>query len=287
METSQEVPFRAYPKGKNPKINPLGWKLAHIYSINKKDYNFDYKHKADNIFHLGSQSDWKRKHNGNYIVRELSSEINDEELMVMKAHFLRLVHPINYFLVPSRKFQTDKFTNNIGELKQMTDFMSNIQQLKYGSLYDEYKNDICAISRPTNDLSELGSTNINLKMGYDLKINANKINNKTKKNSLSRAVNSLKGNDKSTNRIFKYKESVLPIELIPNDIIDFKKLLLEQKWALITVYYNDGNQEVKEWKASKMTIKSDVIRNFRSKPEFRQGNWQNLKITRIVVKVDI
>lgn len=80
--------------------------------------------------------------------------------------------------------------------------------------------------------------------------------------------------------------SVLPIEFIPEDIPEFKELLLINKRAIITIYYNGGTTEVKEWNAYKITEKSDIIRNLRSRNEFRQGNWQDSNIKSIKVEID-
>ena len=78
---------------------------------------------------------------------------------------------------------------------------------------------------------------------------------------------------------------VLPIEFSPNDLIEFKELLLVHRRAKITVFYNGGNKEVKEWNALKISEESDIIRNLRSRLEFRQGNWQEANIKSIKVEI--
>lgn len=79
---------------------------------------------------------------------------------------------------------------------------------------------------------------------------------------------------------------VLPIEFYPEDISEFKELLIQHKRALITICYNGGNKEIKEWNASKFSEKSDIIRNLRSRNEFRQGNWQGSNIKYIKVEIN-
>jgi len=75
------------------------------------------------------------------------------------------------------------------------------------------------------------------------------------------------------------KDKILPIELfIPADKDDFRKMLLKSKSATITIHYNDNTTESKEWNASKITKKSDIIRNLRSRQEFRRENWQKANI---------
>lgn len=77
----------------------------------------------------------------------------------------------------------------------------------------------------------------------------------------------------------------LSIELEPMNVDDFKKLLLEKKEAQITVHYQNGEQEVKRWVAARFTQTSNVFGNLRSRPDFRQGNWQEKGISKVTVKV--
>lgn len=88
------------------------------------------------------------------------------------------------------------------------------------------------------------------------------------------------------NFIEKSNGEILKIEFTPNDNSEFKELLLEHKSALITIFYNEGNSKVIEWNASNMNDNSDVIGNLRSRPDFRQGKWQELKISRVEVEVN-
>jgi len=81
-------------------------------------------------------------------------------------------------------------------------------------------------------------------------------------------------------------DSVLPIELIPNNNEVFLNTLLKTKRATITTFFKNGTKESKIWKAERMTANSDVIRNLRSRPEFRNGNWQNANIIKVVVEVN-
>lgn len=81
-------------------------------------------------------------------------------------------------------------------------------------------------------------------------------------------------------------EDVLKINFYPEDTTEFKELLLINKSAYITIYFNDGYTEKKEWKANKFTENSDLIGNLRSRPEFRKGNWQNANIEKIEVEIN-
>lgn len=78
----------------------------------------------------------------------------------------------------------------------------------------------------------------------------------------------------------------LDIQLYPSDTDEFKELLLMHKSALIKIYYGNGTIEIKEWKANRFSENSDVIRNLRSRVEFRQGNWQKLDIYKVEVEIN-
>lgn len=78
---------------------------------------------------------------------------------------------------------------------------------------------------------------------------------------------------------------LLPITLEPSDPAQFKETLLESRQADIYIRYNDERQEVKRWDAYRFSQNSNVLNNLRSRPEFRQGNWQNRGIQSVHVAV--
>lgn len=79
---------------------------------------------------------------------------------------------------------------------------------------------------------------------------------------------------------------VLPITLIPADKDKFSREFMEKKKAMIFITYENSNV-VKEttWHCKKFDENSNILKNLRSKPDFRSGNWQNQKIKSIEVKV--
>ena len=98
------------------------------------------------------------------------------------------------------------------------------------------------------------------------------------------------GDDKKIKESPIYESSFysasLPIELIPNDSEDFLQILLKTKEAEIITYYQNGTKDSKIWNASKITAESNVIHNLRSRPEFRNPNWQKANIIKVVVEVN-
>ena len=84
----------------------------------------------------------------------------------------------------------------------------------------------------------------------------------------------------------KNYDTILPIELNPNNNEVFLETLLKTKSATITTFYKNGTKESKIWNAERMTANSNVIGNLRSRPEFRNGNWQKANIIKVVVEVN-
>lgn len=136
MVTSQEKPYQAYKKGKAVNINKAGWKLDHIYSVNG-DYSFNYNNEKKDLFPLGNQSDWIEKKDDHYFSRTISlppvNIVNHKDKVI--AHFLRLVHPMNYFLTP----QKNRSNFDVGGSAEMIAYVREKNKNIYGELYDEFE----------------------------------------------------------------------------------------------------------------------------------------------------
>ena len=78
----------------------------------------------------------------------------------------------------------------------------------------------------------------------------------------------------------------LTIELNPQLESEFKQLLLERKQAYITTYYENGTSEKRTWKANSFKESSGVMGNLRSRPEFRNGKWQENGIEKVYVSIE-
>lgn len=83
-----------------------------------------------------------------------------------------------------------------------------------------------------------------------------------------------------------YSNGILPIELNPSSESDFKRRLLLTKTAYITTFYNNGTSKQKVWNAQRFRESSGVLGNLRSRPEFRNGEWQKLGIEKVLVSLD-
>lgn len=148
-------------------LNLQNWYLAHINGVNDIPYENEYHLSNAQInelfFPKGLVSDWKQvsllnnftnfkfnrnKTNTNLDRRVRIIDINDiyenfrklepnatnaeiDELYkkLLKAHFLRFVHPINYFLVPSKKCEVNNIFGrknvSIGEYGHLIEYIKN------------------------------------------------------------------------------------------------------------------------------------------------------------------
>ena len=84
---------------------------------------------------------------------------------------------------------------------------------------------------------------------------------------------------------FEGRGVALPITLDPPNSQDFLEALLLTREAWIEELYADGRREVHHWDASRMSRSSGVINNLRSRPRYRQGNWQKIGIASLRVSV--
>jgi hypothetical protein len=78
---------------------------------------------------------------------------------------------------------------------------------------------------------------------------------------------------------------ILEIRLVPQDPDDFRNALIKSRRAKITTFFSNGETTTSEWKAERITTKSNIFGNLRSRAEFRSGNWQERGITKVLVEV--
>ncbi len=142
--------------GKNPGINTSGYKIAHIidtgtnyllsdgvtYSLKELSEKFD--------FSRGKYSEWQEANDnfGKLFLRISNASNSLETRKVLKAHFLRLANPLNYFLTPKMKKDGtvyNEYRNNKGEIKYDIAEYKNLQNFvhekfleKYGAMYSDY-----------------------------------------------------------------------------------------------------------------------------------------------------
>lgn len=175
MVTSQEKPLQAFKRGKAVNINFSGWKLDHINSVNK-DYIFDYNSQKEVIFPRGEQEEWIVNNGNNYCSRKMESSVVENHKEKVIAHFLRLVHPMNYFLTPQKK----NCSFDVGGHNKMIDFVREKNKVKYGILFDDFEK--MALVKDNTTVSKPFPAIITFGFNHIIK---NNISRKEKKNNIA------------------------------------------------------------------------------------------------------
>ena len=285
--------YAAYPNKKNPGINTKGYKLAHIFSAGE---NYDKKSGYTTIsnfceeeFPNADVSKWDNVLPDGTHYRPIYID-SDKKAKVVKdfsiAHFLRSVHPINYFLVPLTTNKGDiKKTNiywydygNGGKEEREIGEYSKLIEYVTAKIKEMYK-DVIGISRksiyqefldliyPTDECINPIGDNYRIDAEYAIDIWKKKIGI-----SPTSATASSKGATSST-ATFKTrthrKHPEIPKEFLPNDLNLFEKELLDKKKAKITLTYADGHTMVHYWDARKYksNLNASVYCQLRDKPD--------------------
>lgn len=114
----------------NINLNSYGWYLAHIVPVGKY---YSGKNLRD-LFDNPKRSEW----NVDDKIRHAKKDLSEEELAMLKAHFLRMVHPLNSFLVPKRRLLAYD-GNNIGEESEIINLVQEHIISEYPDEYEELK----------------------------------------------------------------------------------------------------------------------------------------------------
>ena len=288
IQTTAEKQYAAFFRGKNPGITTKGYKLAHIYSAGERfNISAGYSKISDfckDVFPRGINTDWADTDTdtyGTYHYRKIdidSQEKADNARRFLVAHFLRAVHPLNYFLVPKENSieWTDSFgdkRHEIGEYSDLIKYVGYKIKEKYSkgdNIYDEFLNLIYPLEI-YSDIPENKQINAKYKIdGW-----------KNKK-----AVSIAKTKKRATPPAYvgsSSKTAKTPIiEFIPSNEKMFKTELLKAKKAEIIYEYNDGHVIKRPWDASEIVPDSNVRGNIRSKKIYRDDKDKIYKITVII-----
>ena len=199
FSTSAGTNFVAYPKGDNPEINKKGYKLAHIFSAgenysNKAGYG-SIKEFCDSAFPNSAITQWQNNilPSGQHF-RPICLKDKSEAEKIRKfaiAHFIRSVHPINYFLIPNKTNRRDeasgiiktniywrdpingKNMDEIGEYSKLIEFVAaKIKNIyKDTKVYEEFLD----LIYPTGNCINPTETNVTIDAEYAIGIWQKKI----------------------------------------------------------------------------------------------------------------
>lgn len=214
------------------------WYLAHIIGIKSDNYldtssNNPIEIDVERLYPRGEISDWNKRE-GQYLVRELDYIFTDDDMKLIKAHFLRFVDPLNYYVVPGKSYQengTEKA--QIGEYNSMNAYMSDKFNQIYGQkVMDEYRKVILAPSFPKAN----GKENINIKYGLQV------VRNKSTSKKSSKA--NKQGSTATTSRKIPSGYNKKVVFDILNDIVNNGKMTVMLLEDLQKKDYASGNFKV-------------------------------------------
>lgn len=192
-KSCEESSICSYPNIGNTKggiLTSKQWYLAHIIGIKSEYLRRDGSYEKitdvekEIIFPLGNIMDWKLDNSLGYKVRKLDYQLSQEEKEIVKAHFLRFIDPLNYYVTPGDKSQMTPVINRIGDLEAMNDFMSYKYETIYGiKIMDEFRKK--ALIKTLNTTSQ----NVVIDISYGPKIKTKVPKNNQNVNNSKQSVN--------------------------------------------------------------------------------------------------
>ncbi len=129
VSEEKEISFYS-PKGaKRANLNAKGWYQAHI-----KPTGYGYEDlNLTKLFPNPNRELYQNQTN----ILQIDGELSTKHLQILKAHFLRLIHPFNSFLVP-KKGHIEYNGINIGEENELINFVKNHLIELYPKEYQEF-----------------------------------------------------------------------------------------------------------------------------------------------------
>lgn len=280
-KSCEESNMNCYPNIGDPRQGVLGgqgWYLAHIVEIKSKFKRSDGIHRVlsnderNLIFPRGVIADWKPDASG-IMIRNIDRMLDYEYKQIVKAHFLRFVDPLNYYIAPGEKSQQNetpygKTKKSIGEYDPLNMFMARQFETLYGeAAMDEFRK-AALLDVPSEKLI------LNVTYGAKPSAKSTKSSAKSAKSSASKPRKTRSG-------------SVPRIIFDPPDEETFKRELLKTKRATVIWVYNDGagdKEEEKIWKAENFTEESNLRSNITSKKKWRELNGHGLIEVRLKIE---
>ena len=295
IQTKVEDELAAYKRGTNPSISKKGYKIAHIFSAGK-DYDPKCGFKTigdfcEKFFPRGNRSEWKLGVDGlsRTIVFQSDKEAQQARDFLV-AHFLRTVHPINYFLVPNKSNVYDTNTgvlktniywydngvekDEIGEDKDLIDYVASKIKNKYGVIFDQFYNRVFP-----NVVIPNMPTNKQIDAEYGIDIWKTHVTNVNAGSSVTKSSNNNNCRSNSTN-----STNCPSLIIIPTNENDFKAELAKTGKAIITWKYDDGSEFKKPWTSKRIQNESSIRGNIQSRTEWRNKLKDGL--VEVVVEID-
>lgn len=167
--TAEERELLAVKQGKDPKISAAGFKLAHILPVGKgykqSGCILGSKEILERYFPKGERVDWKivNDKTGSYHTRQLQAEPEAKRYAI--AHFLRFVHPFNYFLCPMKNNEINDKCKELAEYAPLLAYAHDYNLKLYGDAYSEFLSYCMVDSSCYSELFDIADNNVEIQYG--------------------------------------------------------------------------------------------------------------------------
>lgn len=111
-------------------LNTSGWYLAHILPVG---YNFAGKQRLTEVFPNPKRAEWE---SDPARIRHVGRSFTENEYAVLVAHFLRLVHPLNSFVIPKKNYVAYD-GKNLGEEQELINIVQDYVKAEFPKEYAE------------------------------------------------------------------------------------------------------------------------------------------------------
>lgn len=132
-ETSEERELAWYRCDKNKLTKLRGWYLAHLLPVGSAYQDYDFGKKRNALFPKGEREEWNNAEK----VRQLDTIPSEDEMKLLRAFFVRFIHPLNNFIVPNIRRLKYDFGNTIGEEAELLSFVSQYIRESFPREYNE------------------------------------------------------------------------------------------------------------------------------------------------------
>ena len=176
--TAEERELLSIKQGKDPQINSAGFKLAHIIPAGKDFISNHHKYGMADIlstfFPRGKRSDWllKTDNCGEFYERDFCAKADAKKYAI--AHFVRFVHPFNYFLCPKKTCEINDRCKELAEYQPLLNYAHDFMLNSYGTAYIEFLK--VAMVAPEYFKSCFDANAMHINVQYGLNINRESIN---------------------------------------------------------------------------------------------------------------
>ena len=153
VSEERELSFYNNRKSKKIYLTNKGWYTAHIKAAGENK-SFD-GYSINEFFPNPDRIEYKNERK----IRVVKKDLNEIELKILKAHFLRLIHPFNSFLSPAKKITRYELGNIVyekGMIGEEKELLSYVRDYIKGQFPKEYK--------------EFDKLSLDYELNYDSKI---------------------------------------------------------------------------------------------------------------------